>query len=91
MLPMSLRLELLPADGTTVHTQTASLLWGPLVLFPVREGSDTGPMTFTRENLLGAERSDLEWTATSSTGTRKLVPFFALGDSEYSTYVHLTG
>ncbi len=91
MLPMSLRLELLPADGATVHTQTAALLWGPLVLFPVREGSDKGPMTFTRENLLGAKRSDLEWTATSSSGARKLVPFFALGDSEYSTYVHLTG
>ena len=89
-LPMSLRLELLPADGATVHAQTAALLRGPSVLFPIREATDTGPLTFTRENLLAAKRGDLGWTAVSSSGVRRLVTFPEIGDLNYSTYVHLS-
>lgn len=88
-LPMSLRLELLPADGSTVHTHIAALLWGPIVLFPLREATDTGPLRFTRENLLAAKRTGTAWTAVSSSGVRRMVPFTDVGESEYSTYVHV--
>ncbi len=90
-LPMSLRLEFLPADGTTLHPHTAAVMRGPLVLFPLREPTDKGPLTFTREELLGATRTGpREWTAMSSSGARRMVPFSDVGDREYSTYVNLS-
>jgi hypothetical protein len=88
-LPMSLRLELLPVDGSTIHTHIAALLCGPIVLFPLREATDAGPLTFTRENLLAAKRTGRAWTALSSSGVRRMVPFTDVSEREYSTYVLL--
>lgn len=89
-LRMSLRIERLPADGSTLYAHTVALLWGPIVLFPLREATDTGPLIFTRESLLAAKREGQQWTAASTMGTRKMVPFTAIGEREYSTYVTLT-
>jgi DUF1680 family protein len=83
-LPMSLRLESLPANGGPAHPDTVALLWGPLVLFPLREAGDVGPLSLKREDMLRAERSGpSEWRV----GQRLFVPFVAIGDRPYSTYV----
>jgi len=89
-LPMSLRLEPLPADGGQAHPQTVALLWGPLVLFALRETGETGPLGLRSEALLGAERTGpREWRVTSSTADRRMVPFTEVGERMYSTYVTL--
>lgn len=58
-------------------------------LFTLREASDTGPLMFTRDNLLAATRTGGVWTAVSSSGIRRMVPFTDVGASGYSTYIHL--
>ncbi len=90
-LPMSLRLEPLPANGSVPHTQTVALLWGPLVLFALRQPGETAPITLSSSALLQAQRSGPhEWTVTDPTGTRRFVPFVDVGDNSYSTYMTLT-
>ncbi len=87
VIPLSLRLEALPANGGPAHPDTVALLWGPLVLFPLREVSDGGPLNFKRDELLRAERTGpSEWRV----GPRRFVPFVEIGDREYSTYVLAT-
>ena len=89
-LPMRLRVEALPTDGAHSHADTVVLMRGPLVLFPLREVGDVGPLVFKAENLLKAEQSgEMEWVAKSAAGMRKFVPFDAVGDRSYSTYVKL--
>ncbi len=88
-VPMELRLEALPPDGATAHTDTVALMRGPLVLFPLREVGETGPLKMAREAMLGAERTGpMEWTAVDGAGVRRrMVPFVDVGDRVYSTYV----
>jgi hypothetical protein len=87
---MALRLETLPANGGPEHKDTVALMRGPLVLFPLREPGETGPLTATPDALLNAQQTaPMEWSAFLSGRMRRMVPFTAVADREYSTYVHL--
>jgi hypothetical protein len=89
-LPMALRLETLPPNGGPEHKDTVALMRGPLLLFPLRETGETGPLTAASDALLKAEQTaPMEWTALLAGRTRRLLPFTAVGDREYSTYVRL--
>jgi len=81
-LPMSFRLE--PIDAQ--HPDTVALLRGPLVLFPVGEG-----MRSAKRNALLAARNVTsgQWQAESRNGTLVFVPFTAIQDQPYSTYLRL--
>ncbi len=89
-LPMSLRLEPLPSDGAVAHPQTVALLWGPMVLFALRELGEVGPLSLSSDALLGAERTGpREWHVKGPTGMRVMVPFTDVGERVYSLYVNL--
>ncbi len=86
-LAMSLRLEALPANGGPAHPEAVALMWGPLVLFAVREPGETGALELTSEALLHAERTGpREWMVG---GTRRMVPFTDVGERSYTTYLKL--
>lgn len=87
----SLRLETFPSNGGPGHPDLVALLWGPLVLFALRKAGETGPLSFVREDLLGAARRGPGlWSATDTGGTPRIfVPFTAVGQEIYSTYVQL--
>ena len=88
---MSLRLEAIPSNGGPEHPNTVALLYGPLVLFALREPAELGPLTLSRDALLAAERTGpMEWTVKGSGGPRRMVPFVEVGDRTYSTYVTAT-
>jgi DUF1680 family protein len=90
-LPMSLRLEAIPANGGPEHPETVALLYGPLVLFALREPAESGPLTLSRDALLRAERTGpMEWTVKSLNQSRRFVPFTEVADATYSTYVTAT-
>jgi DUF1680 family protein len=89
-LPMPLRVEPLPSNGGPAHRKTVALLRGPLVLFAIREPGELGQLSFTLDQLLGAEQTaPLEWIVYTTTGPRRMVPFTAVGEREYSTCVTL--
>ena len=82
-LPMTIRLE--PIDPR--HPQTVALVFGPLVLFAI---ADTPP-SLSRAELLAAKRMDQRSWQVSTTGAPlKLLPFTAIGDEQYSTYLNVT-
>ena len=87
----SLRLEALPANGGPAHPDLVALLYGPLVLFAIRDLTETGPLKLPREALLNARRtSPTEWTvpdAAHPDQLRRFVPFTELGDRTYTTYL----
>lgn len=90
-LKPTLRLEPIPANGGPDHPGTVALLWGPLVLFALRQPGEIGPLSFGQNALLGAERiGPAEWAVKTATGLRRMVPFTAVGDHEYSTYLTAT-
>jgi DUF1680 family protein len=79
-LPMKLRLEAIDAQ----HPQTVALLRGPLVLFAI---TDTPPVVTARQ-LLGAKRvGPHSWQVETSSGAISMVPFTAIEDQQYSTYL----
>lgn len=90
----SLRLEALPANGGPAHADLVALLHGPLVLFAIRELTETGPLKLSREALLKATRTGpLEWTVFDPdrpAAPRRFVPFTELGDRTYTTYLNAT-
>ena len=89
-LPMSLRLEPLPANGVP-HPEIVALLHGPLVLFPLREAGEGGTISLSPEALLSAERTGpREWIVRAGGGVRQFVPFTEIGYRSYSTYVKST-
>ena len=78
-LPMSLRLEAVDEQ----HPDTVALLYGPLVLFAV----DAAPPSVTRSQLLAAYPKDRgEWAVNTAGGSLRLLPFQAIGETQYSTY-----
>ena len=79
-MPATLRLE--PIDST--HPQTVALLFGPLVLFAI---TDAQP-ALTRTALLTAKRTGQQtWEVETGSGPIKMVPFTAIPEEQYSTYV----
>ena len=88
-LPLALRLEALPANGGAMQLSTVALVYGPLVLFALREPQDVGPLEINSGALLKAERTGpRSWRVRMPDGTtRRMVPFTEVGEREYSTYV----
>jgi DUF1680 family protein len=82
-LPMRMRIE--PIDPQ--HPQTVALLFGPLVLFAI---TDAQPV-LTRAELLAASRSDQQtWQIKTAGGPIQMLPFTAIDEQQYSTYLLLT-
>jgi uncharacterized protein len=84
-LPRKMRLE--PIDRQ--HPETVALLCGPLVLFAITSnGSQPSPTT---GQLLAARQSGGQaWEATLAGGSMRLLPYVAIDEEQYSTYLHLS-
>jgi uncharacterized protein len=82
-LPMKLRLE--PIDPQ--HTQTVALLCGPLVLFAITE---TAPSVSTQQLLAAKRTEQRSWQVETAAGPMSMLPFTAISDQQYSTYVVTT-
>ena len=81
--PMTMRIE--PIDPQ--HPQTVALLFGPLVLFAI---TDAQPV-LTRAELLAASRPDQQtWQIKTANGPIKMLPFTAIDEEQYSTYLLVT-
>jgi uncharacterized protein len=83
-LKLPARLELLSIDAT--QPDTVAVVFGPLVLFALTE--DT-PIV-TRAQLLAAEPvhpGGAEWLAETGNGALRLLPFWAINDEMYFTYL----
>lgn len=79
-LPLTKRLEAIDAR----YSDTVALLSGPLVLFAIADGAPK----ITREQLLAATKSgERSWRASTAGAPLKMVPFTAIGDEAYSTYL----
>jgi hypothetical protein len=82
-LPRAMRLEAINKR----HPDVVALMAGPLVLFPV---TDTAPKV-ERAQLLAAKKIGANrWQAQTSSGSLTLLPFTAIQDERYTTYVKLS-
>ena len=79
-LPMKLRLE--PIDSQ--HPQIVALLCGPLVLFAI---ADTPPSATARQLLAAKKTGQREWRVETPRGSMSMLPFIAIEDQAYSTYL----
>lgn len=92
-LPMTLRLEALPAEWAPMRwgpmpLDTVALLRGPEVLFAIREPWESGPLSIKLDALLEAEQTGRrEWMVRTPLGPRRLVPWTEIGDRMYTTYL----
>jgi uncharacterized protein len=81
-LPLRKRLEAIDAQ----HPNVVALLAGPLVLFAI---TDSQP-AITRPQLLGAKKAGAQsWEVATQAGRLKMLPFTAIGEQQYSTYVQV--
>ena len=80
-VPLPMRLEAIDPS----HPETVALVRGPLVLFPIAENAPV----ITRRQLLSAVRLPRQhgWQAETSSGALRLLPFAAIGNERYSTYL----
>jgi len=84
-LPRPLRLEAIDAQ----HPDTVALLSGPLVLFAVATAA--GPPPATRRQLLTATQTGKQiWTAGGASAAITFLPFVAIDEQPYSTYLRVT-
>ena len=82
-LPLAKRLE--PVDPR--HPKTVALLSGPLVLFAIAGK----PPVVTGQQLLAARQVGPQlWQVETASGAMNLLPFTAISDEQYSTYVVVT-
>jgi len=79
-LPLTKRLE--PIDPR--HPKTVALLSGPLVLFAIGE---TSPAVTRRQLLAATKLGNGSWRVESASGPLTLLPFTAISDEPYSTYL----
>jgi uncharacterized protein len=79
-LPLTKRLE--PLDPR--HSNTVALLCGPLVLFAIGE---TSPAVTRRQLLAATKLGNGSWRAESASRPLTLLPFTAISDEPYSTYL----
>lgn len=82
-LPMKLRLEAIDPQ----HPQTVALLCGPLVLFAI---SETAPSVTTQQLLTAKKAGQQSWKVETATGPMSMLPFTAIANQQYSTYVVAT-
>ena len=84
-LPRKIRLEPIHPK----YPETAALLCGPLVLFAVTKGSEQ--VVATRTQLLAARQIEKQvWQVNAAHGPVTLLPFVAIDEEQYSTYLHVT-
>jgi hypothetical protein len=81
-LPMGLRLE--PVD--TQHPQTVALLYGPLVLFAI---TNAAPTVTARQLLAAKKVGPQSWQVETAGGPLTMLPFTAIADQQYSTYLNV--
>ena len=82
-LPMRTRLEAVDPQ----HADSVALLVGPVVLFAV---TDAEPKV-TRAQLLAAKKNAAQgWRVEAASGLVKMLPFAAIGEEQYSTYLRVT-
>jgi DUF1680 family protein len=82
-LPMKLRLEAIDAQ----NPQIVALLCGPLVLFAI---TDALPEVTSRQLLAAKKVGGQSWQVQTDSGTLILLPFTAIADQQYSTYLIVT-
>jgi DUF1680 family protein len=81
-LPLTKRLESIDQQ----HPDVVALLAGPIVLFPI---TDAEPK-ITRAQLLAAKQTGVQsWQVETAGSSMKMLPFTAIGDEQYSTYLRL--
>jgi uncharacterized protein len=82
-LPMKARLEAVDPQ----HADTLALVVGPIVLFAV---TDSQPKV-TRAQLLAVKKMVPEvWHVDIGNGVMKMMPFTAIEDQAYTTYLRIT-
>lgn len=82
-MPLTMRLE--PIDPR--HPKTVALLCGPLVLFAITEGQPA----VTGKQLLAAKRvAAQKWQVETAAAPIAMLPFTAIADELYSTYLLVT-
>jgi uncharacterized protein len=79
-LPLKMRLEAIDAQ----HPQTVALLCGPLVLFAI---TDISPVVTTSQLLAAKKVGEQSWRVDTSSGALTMLPFTAIADQQYSTYL----
>jgi uncharacterized protein len=82
-LPMKLRLESIDPQ----HPRTVASLCGPLVLFAIRA---TAPSVTTQLLLAARKTGQQSWRVETAAGPMNMLPFTAIADQQYSTYVVAT-
>ena len=81
-LPLTTRLEAVDPQ----HPETVALMSGPLVLFAM---TDAEPKV-TRAQLLAAKKTGAQsWQIEAAGGPLKMLPFTAIADEPYTTYVRV--
>jgi len=81
-LPMTMRLQ--PVDSQ--HPGIVALLCGPIVLFAITNDAPT----VTRRQLLAAQKIGTQtWQVETTSGLLKMLPFTAIADEQYSTYLRV--
>ena len=81
---MRMRLEALDAR----NPETVALLRGPLVLFAVTKSAEK----ITRQQLLNARNAGAgKWQVNNAQGSMTMLPFTAIEDEQYSTYLKVSG
>jgi DUF1680 family protein len=82
-LPLKARLEAIDQQ----HADTVALLVGPIVLFAVTESAPT----VTRTQLLAVKKTGAQsWQVETASGAMKMLPFTAIEDQGYTTYLRVT-
>jgi DUF1680 family protein len=82
-LPLKARLEAIDQQ----HADTVALLVGPIVLFAVTESAPT----VTRTQLLAVKKTGVQsWQVETASGAMKMLPFTAIEDQGYTTYLRVT-
>ena len=79
-LPLTMRLE--PVDPR--HPKTVALLCGPLVLFAI---TNAPPDVIARQLLAAKKTGNQSWQVETATAPLNLLPFTAISDEPYSTYL----
>ena len=80
-LPLKARLQAIDAQ----HPKTVALVSGPLVLFPIGDVPEVSVAQLLAAKKIGMQR----WQVQTAKGMLDFLPFTAIGDEIYSTYVRV--
>jgi uncharacterized protein len=82
-LPLRLRLEAIDRQ----HPQIVALICGPVVLFAI---ADNPPAVTTRQLLAATKTGPQAWQIETAGGPVRMLPFTAIEDEQYSTYLSVS-